>query len=1109
MGRRKDRKANHGKGMTPLGIVLLYAMLGGLWIIFSDSLLASFVADPSTLTRLQTLKGWFFVAVTAALLAVLLGRYARAQNRARDELQRLAVVVRDSNDAITVQDLSGEILAWNQAAERLYGYSEEEARGLNAFDLVPEEDRHQKRDFIGRLKAGEGVSSIETRRIAKDGRVIDVLLTASLLKDEKSNPFAISTTERNITDRKKAEASIRRLMRVRTMLSNINQLIVRERNRLRLFDEACRIAVADGGFLMAWIGAAEEGSGVVRPLSSHGRVDGYLDDIRISLGDEPLGRGPTGSALSSGQPFVCNDIENDERMAPWREEALRRGFRSSAAFPITSGDRVVGAFNLYAADPYFFDKEEVPLLEALTANISHALDVIRIEEERRQAEESLMRSEAKLRAFFESNVVGTLFGDVHGGISQANDEFLRIVGYTREELGAGKVRWTGLTPPEWLPLDEEKIAEAREKKGCAPYEKQYIRKDGTRVWVLVGYILAGEKKEDSVAFILDLTRTKEAEEKQGRLLAERDELLKRLRLQIQRMPIGYILTDREFRFTYLNPAAERIFGYSTEELFGRSPYGTIIPESARAFVEERRRLWMKGDMSAGGVNENISKYGKIILCEWFNTPIMNEEGEFDSLLSMVQDVTSRKKAEEEIRTTNEELQAINHVVTAVTGVLSPRDILHRVLDEALNITGLEGGTICLVNPDETLQLAAQRGASQETIWDLTAHEIKIGDCLCGECARDMRPLILPDREAVLDFSTREAQRGEDIRFHAAFPLATAGRCLGVLCVFTRTDRKPQERRLKLLETVTAQISLAVRNAQLYEETVHHAAELEDRVRKRTTELEQNRQALLKLVHDLNEKTSQLLRANERLKEMDRLKSMFIASMSHELRTPLNSVIGFSSIVLNEWIGPLNDEQKENLSAVLSAGRLLLALINDVIDVSKIEAGFIDRHCEDFDLAEVVQETVQSFEREIHGKNLGLTVEASPVPMHTDRRRLLQCITNLLSNAVKFTEKGNVMISARRGTGEGEPGGNKESDVVEISVEDTGIGISQEDIPRLFSAFVRLESPLRARVPGTGLGLYLTKKLAAEILKGGITVESEYGKGSRFTLRIPVNSATGK
>ena len=169
----------------------------------------------------------------------------------------------------------------------------------------------------------------------------------------------------------------------------------------------------------------------------------------------------------------------------------------------------------------------------------------------------------------------------------------------------------------------------------------------------------------------------------------------------------------------------------------------------------------------------------------------------------------KKKLRKSTRIAREQPDRLGH-----HGVLNLQEILDLVLNEALGIAGLEGGTICLVTPDETLELAAQVATSEATIRDLTTNQIKVGECLCGECARTRCPLILRNRAEVLEYSTRESTRGEIINFHAAFPLVTAGKCVGVLCVFTRTDKKPAERRLKLLETLTGQVALAIQNARL-------------------------------------------------------------------------------------------------------------------------------------------------------------------------------------------------------------------------------------------------------------------------------------------------------
>ena len=243
---------------------------------------------------------------------------------------------------------------------------------------------------------------------------------------------------------------------------------------------------------------------------------------------------------------------------------------------------------------------------------------------------------------------------------------------------------------------------------------------------------------------------------------------------------------------------------------------------------------------------------------------------------------------------------------------------------------------------------------------------------------------------------------------------------------------------------------------------------------------------------VGQRTAELEIAKERAEAADRLKSAFLATMSHELRTPLNSIIGFTGIILQGIVGSLNDEQKKQLNMVRGSAQHLLSLINDVLDISKIEAGQLQIVREPFDLRSVVEQTVASARPLAVRKGLELTctVSAEVETITGDRRRVEQVLLNLISNAVKFTEKGSVKIAC-----------GPEGDAITISVMDTGIGIKTEDRKTLFQAFRQIDSGMTRKYDGTGLGLSISKRLV-ELMGGQIRVASVWGEGSTFSFSLP-------
>ncbi|MBI5444288.1 MAG: GAF domain-containing protein, partial [Deltaproteobacteria bacterium] len=331
-----------------------------------------------------------------------------------------------------------------------------------------------------------------------------------LIRNGSGEPVEIVGSWVDVSERRHAEERLRYVTRLYAFLGQVNQAIVRLQDRGELFEGLARVAVESGGFRMASVGLVDEATGVVSPVACAGHEDGYLSGLSIHCGADPVGLGPTGSALRNGAVAICDDIASDPRMRPWRDAALRRGYGSSAAIPFRLRGQVTGTLNLYAAEPGFFAEEERRLLEEVGVDISFALDAMETERERMQAEQALKESEQNYRTLFDSATDAIFLLDLDGNFIDVNETAHERLGYTKEEMVSLHI--SRLDPPEFAARVPERLAQIA-RQGETVFESAHVRKDGSVMPVEVSARLVEFRgRRAYLSVVRDITERKRAEE---------------------------------------------------------------------------------------------------------------------------------------------------------------------------------------------------------------------------------------------------------------------------------------------------------------------------------------------------------------------------------------------------------------------------------------------------------------------------------------------------------------------------------------------------------------------------------------------------------------------
>ena len=898
-------------------------------------------------------------------------------------------VLEGTPDVVFVKDLDGRILLANAACAALLSATPAQLVGMTGEELHPPDvaaaiRQHDKAVIAG----GSPVQIEETIPVAGEAR--SFLTLRAPLRDGSNRVIGVLGIGRDITERQRSKALLAGQKRVLEMVATDAPLpdvlaAVCQMIEAQEPDLVCSLLLPDeqGRHIGLAVGAS------LRAACLRG-----LEGLPIS----PPYVSSCGQSLDSGKVVDAADVAADERFAPqWRALLLGQGLRACRSVPVTSTDgTVLASLGLYRRQPGGPEPVNQQLVDI-------AFHLTRVVLERHRAHRALRKNEKRLRRVFESNVTAMIHWDLERGlILDANAEFLRMTGYTAEDLANGSLNFRDMTPPEWTDQNEAGIHRLRTHGIASAYEKEYFRKDGSRVPV----IIAGTRFEDSpsegMSILLDITERKRAEADLRRSEA-------RFRAAINAVSDIVWTNDALGQMAGEQAAWENFTGQDSKRYQGYGWSRAVHPDDAQPTIDAWNEAVAAKQLFV--FEHRVRRRdGQWRLCSVRAVPVLDHRGEIGEWVGVHTDITERKRAEESLRESEVRLGGILR--------RSPAGILQT--DAA--------GCMTLVNP----RWCEMLGHSEAELLGRNILEITHPSSV-AETAAAFSRLVAGGP----DFQIEKAYCRKDgsairVQSNVAAVQSPAGEFLGLIAV---------------------------------------VLDISDRLR---TEEE-------------------LRRLAAELSEGDRRKDVFLATLAHELRNPLAPILnGLQLMKLSES----NDKALQQVCAMMDRQVLLLVrLVDDLLDLSRITQGKVALRSEQIDVQTVMAAAVESSRPAIEqaGHELTVVVPDEPIFVNGDAIRLGQVVTNLLNNSAKYTHRsGHIRLAAER-----------EGGMAVISVKDNGIGIPPAMLGRVFDMFTQVDRTLEKTTGGLGIGLSLVKGLL-ELHGGTIEAKSDgEGMGSEFVVRLPV------
>ena len=568
-----------------------------------------------------------------------------AEDLIKDSESRFRTAFANAPVGMAILSVSGDLRMMNQSFCAMLGYSMMEATSVDFKSFMHPEDMALREEAWRNLLNGDrGTIRFVARYIHKQGQVVWVDERVSLMRGEGETAQGLIIHALDISERKSSEGKSVNLNRLRAAVSEVMQLIVRETDMHALMEGACRIASTRGGFRMVWIGMVDENALVIWPYASAGAVEGYLDGFSIPISDSPEGRGPVGTAMRENRLSIITDIELDERMFPWREKALARGYRSLASFPLRSGSgknsKVIGIFSFYSEEVDYFGEQEISLLAQLALNLSLALDSYKKEELRAETERKLRESESLYRAsFIQSSAVKLLIDPETQAIIDANLAAAEFYGFPIAALTSMKITDLNVASPDRVRDD---ITLAQGKRQNRFIFSHRLSSGELRDVEVFSSPIEIEGRTLLHSIVHDITEQKKSE----RALMDSE---RRFRAVFELAPVGMSMTGPDGRLIEVNKAFLDMLGRLPSDL-ALAHYSSITYPEDVGPSDDAVRSCLTGEKSSARLAKRyLHADGRPVWADVNIALLRDANGKPSLFITHMLDITERKNAEERLQ----------------------------------------------------------------------------------------------------------------------------------------------------------------------------------------------------------------------------------------------------------------------------------------------------------------------------------------------------------------------------------------------------------------------------------------------------------------------------